>query len=59
MYAEIAVKTKIPSVGKTYTYGIPEELCSIASPGKLVTIPFGKKVLDGIILNVTGTKPSF
>jgi primosomal protein N' (replication factor Y) len=57
MYAEVVVKTKIPSIGKSYTYSIPQELEGNALPGKEVSVPFGKKNLEGIILSLTDTKP--
>lgn len=59
MYAQVIVKTKIPSIGKSYTYEIPQELSRNALPGAMVDVPFGKKTLEGMIFTLTNMKPDF
>ena len=59
LYADIAVKTGIPSIAKTYTYKVPDELCEIALPGKYCEVPFGKKVLPGVIFSLHTNVPEF
>ncbi len=59
MYAEIIVKTNIPSIGKTYTYRIPQELAYLAIPGRQVTVSFGKRQTEGVIFAIINKKPTF
>ena len=64
MFAEIAVnaslgRRRIPianqvegfaSPGQTFTYAIPEHLRDFLRPGQLVTVPFGARKLQGIVM---------
>jgi len=64
MFAEIAVnaslgRRRVPianqvegfaSVGQTFTYTIPEHLRDFLRPGQLVTVPFGARKLQGIVM---------
>lgn len=52
MYANVVVKTKIPSIGKTFIYRIPKDLEDFAKIGYFVEIPFGKKLTQGIIFSL-------
>ncbi|MFZ1976956.1 MAG: primosomal protein N' [Bacteroidota bacterium] len=48
---------------KTFTYLVPPDLFSLAQPGRRAIVPFGKKTLTGVIVNlpenttVKGLKP--
>src|SRR5215510_2718146 len=64
MFAEIAVnaslgRRRVPianqvegfaSLGQTFTYTIPEHLREFLRPGQLVTVPFGARKLQGIVM---------
>ena len=48
MYAQIAVN--VPSVAGVFDYRIPPELESKIGMGHLVTVPFGKQTVQGVVL---------
>ena len=52
MYADIAVDAPIP-YSRTFSYSLPEN-CS-AEIGQLVWVPFGSRIIQGIIVNLTDT----
>jgi primosomal protein N' (replication factor Y) len=66
MYAEIVVnaplsRRRVPyldrtegfaALGQTFTYSIPAHLAGRVQPGQLVTVPFGARKLQGIILEL-------
>ena len=39
----------------TFTYSVPEEFASLAKTGSRAVAPFGRRVLTGIIVNVSDT----
>ncbi len=41
----------------SFTYSVPEEFRSLARPGARAVAPFGRRVLTGVIINVTETNP--
>jgi len=53
-FAEVAVP--VPRDG-TFTYSIPEHLAPELQVGSRVQVPFGSRVLSGIVLAVTETPP--
>jgi primosomal protein N' (replication factor Y) len=61
MYARLAVN--IPLISGIFDYSLPEDLASQVVPGCLVTAPFGKQVVQGVVLElvsqpaVAETKP--
>lgn len=61
MYVEVAVN--LPPVRGTFDYHVPPELERQVQPGHLVTVPFGKRRLQGVVLSsppepqVPETKP--
>jgi primosomal protein N' (replication factor Y) len=60
-YVQIAVN--VPGVSGVFDYHLPGHLVGIVGPGHLVTIPFGKQTVQGVILglvnqpSVAETKP--
>ncbi|MBI5841339.1 MAG: primosomal protein N' [Chloroflexi bacterium] len=48
MFASIAVN--VPTVMGSFDYRIPPELTARVSAGQLVTVPFGKQTVQGVIL---------
>ena len=61
MYAQIAVN--VPAVSGVFDYHLPEHLVGKLGPGQLVTVPFGKQTVQGVVLglinqpSVAETKP--
>jgi primosomal protein N' (replication factor Y) (superfamily II helicase) len=59
-FAQIAVN--VPSVAGVFDYSVPPELAGSIGVGQLVTIPFGKQKVQGVVLrfpdqpSVAGTK---
>ena len=67
MYAEIVVnaplsRRRVPyldrtegfaALGQTFTYSLPGQLAGRVLPGQLVTVPFGARKLQGIVLELT------
>ncbi|MBE3119030.1 MAG: primosomal protein N', partial [Candidatus Atribacteria bacterium] len=47
MYAQIAVT--VPSVSGMFDYALPPELEGKISAGHLVTVPFGKQTVQGVV----------
>ena len=41
----------------TFTYSVPEEFTSLAKTGARAVAPFGKRVLTGVIVNVSDINP--
>ena len=61
LFAQISVN--IPSVTGVFDYGLPPELEGKIGPGHLVTVPFGRQTVQGVVLelvsqsSVNETKP--
>ena len=51
MYAKVLTQYKVKSLDKVWTYKIPENLKVLV--GSKVKIPFGKVILNGIVLEIT------
>ncbi|MDI6769088.1 MAG: primosomal protein N' [Anaerolineales bacterium] len=55
MYAQIAVN--VPTVTGVFDYALPPELEGKVGAGHLVTVPFGKQIVQGVVLELTA-KPA-
>ena len=49
-YAEVSIN--LAQIDKSYHYLVPEELGGLLQPGCLVAVPFGKQVVQGVVLNL-------
>lgn len=49
-FARIAVN--VPSLAGEFDYHLPESLAAQIGPGNLVTVPFGKQVVQGVVLDL-------
>lgn len=47
-YVEIAVN--VPQVTGLFSYHVPEEFAEVVVPGSLVVVPFGKSLVQGVVL---------
>ncbi len=52
--ADVALPVPLPQL---FTYIIPEQIESITRPGTAVIVPFGTKILTGIVINFRNDKP--
>ncbi|MGZ6345944.1 MAG: replication restart helicase PriA [Anaerolineales bacterium] len=52
MYARLAVN--FPTISGLFDYSLPEKLEAEIQPGCLVTVPFGKQVVQGVVLELVG-----
>ncbi|MBR4459609.1 MAG: primosomal protein N' [Clostridia bacterium] len=53
MYAQVIVDIVHERVARTFSYAVPEEL-SLA-PGQRVSVPFGRRAIEGVVLSLTET----
>lgn len=53
MFARLAVN--IPAISGIFDYSIPPELLAQIQPGCLVTAPFGKQVVQGVVVELSKT----
>ena len=53
MYAEVLIQYPIKSLDHTFTYHIPQELVGDLTVGMKVVVPFGKKEINGFIVNIS------
>jgi len=51
-YACIVINLPVRSLDRLFTYRIPAELIGKLGPGSIVRVPFGKKTLAGIVVNL-------
>ncbi len=47
-YAEISIN--LAAIDRSYHYAIPPELQGKLQPGCLVVVPFGKQIVQGVVL---------
>ncbi len=47
-YADISIN--LAAIEKSYCYAIPAELQGKVQPGCLVVVPFGKQIVQGVVL---------
>ncbi len=52
MYARLAIN--FPSISGLFDYSVPEQLEAELKPGCLVTAPFGRQVVQGVVLELVG-----
>ena len=52
MFAEILVEYSVKSLDKTFTYVIPDKFKDKLQVGMKVVVPFGKKFLNGFVLDI-------
>lgn len=57
MYAEVLVQYEVKSLDHTFTYEVPESLQSIIQVGMKVSIPFGRKDINGFVISLGNIKP--
>lgn len=53
MYAEVLIEYSAKSIDKTFTYIIPNNLKEDIKIGMKVQIPFGTKIINGFVTNIT------
>ncbi len=53
--ADVAIPVPLSQL---FTYSIPAHLESIAQKGSLIIVPFGKKILTGVIINFRTERPN-
>jgi primosomal protein N' (replication factor Y) (superfamily II helicase) len=51
------VAVHVPAVSGVFDYYLPDELASLVRAGSLVTVPFGKQVVQGIVSSLVGESP--
>ena len=49
-YADVSIN--LAQIDKSYHYLVPKELGEALQPGCLVAVPFGKQVVQGVVLNL-------
>ncbi len=68
LYADVAVRLPLrayggrvppgPTVDRgTFTYRLPEALAATAAPGQIVEVPFGRRRLEGVIVQLRPDSP--
>ena len=55
MYADVLIEYTNKSIDKTFTYLIPNELINTIKVGMIVNVGFGKKIVNGLIINIHDT----
>ena len=55
MFAEVVVN--VPSLTSTYSYSIPDDLRGRLTAGHLVTVPFGGRRAQGLVVGLSETAP--
>lgn len=58
-FAEIAVDSYQDPAKRLFTYRVPENLRNSVKEGVRVTIPFGKRLVDGFVWSMSKAKPLF
>jgi primosomal protein N' (replication factor Y) len=53
MFARISVN--VPSISGVYDYSLPPEMAGKINTGHLVTVPFGKQIVQGVVLELLVT----
>jgi primosomal protein N' (replication factor Y) len=53
MFARLAVN--IPTISGIFDYSIPPEILTLLQPGCLMTVPFGKQMVQGVVLELSET----
>ncbi len=55
MFAKVLIEYPTKKIDKYFTYKVPEILQSIIKKGMKVQIPFGNKVINGFVMDITNT----
>nr|MBO2471699.1 primosomal protein N' [Bacillota bacterium] len=50
MYAEVIVNVPVPGVDRVFHYAVPEHLVQRIEVGRVVTVPFGGRRVDGYVV---------
>ena len=53
MYAEVLIEYPTKKIDKYFTYIVPEDLRDIINIGMKVKVPFGNKIINGFVMNIT------
>ncbi len=59
MYAEVIVEYSIKKLDKIFTYHLNKQDAMLAKVGMKVIVPFGKQVINGIIVRLLEKKPDY
>lgn len=59
MFAEVIIEYPVKSLDKYFTYKVPQKYENIIKKGQKVRVPFGKQILNGLIVNLTNNKPEY
>jgi len=59
MYAEVIIEYPVKSLDKCFTYKVADKDKQIIKKGMKVVVPFGKSVINGIVLNITDQDPDY
>ena len=52
MYAKVLIEYEVKSLDHVFTYVIPNSLLSKIKVGMKVKVPFGNKVINGLVLDI-------
>lgn len=55
MYAEVLIEYPTKKIDKYFTYKVPSNLENVINKGMKVKIPFGNKIINGFVMNITGS----
>ena len=58
MYVNVIVDVPIKDADKGFTYKVPEAFLLLIKPGMRVTVPFGRKHVEGFIIDITKEIPT-
>lgn len=60
IYVDVAPAVPLPSTGKqTYTYHLDQKKSQVVPVGSIVRVPFGPRLVPGVVLKVIQTRPPF
>ncbi len=59
MYAQIIIEYPVKSLDKCFTYVIPKQFLDTIKIGMKVKVPFGKSILNGIVIDINNNKPDY
>ena len=52
MYAKVLIEYEVKSLDHVFTYNIPDDLKKRLFPGMKVKVPFGNKLINGLVLEI-------
>lgn len=59
MYANVVVEYPVKSLDKSFVYSIPSSMVDKLKIGMKVLVPFGKKIINGIVIDIIKHKPEY